>query len=304
VSPPRLAGVDLNLLVALDALLQERSVTRAGERLALTQSSMSGVLARLRAQFGDELLVRRGRTMLLTPLAETLREPVREILLRIEESILGRAEFHAPTAVRTFRVVASDYAALVFIRNLVALLERLAPNISLQLEAAGIERAHESLQRGEIDLAIVPSRFSQSSGLPWRPLFEDRFVAVVWRENREVHDPLTWEQFRQLPYLTYRLGPQPVLVDSLLEELGHGRQPHATVEGFAIGALLIAGTRQVTFLQERLAMAFREAGELRLLEPPLAIPRLVETMLWHPRSDQDPGHAWLRDQIVGLAATI
>jgi DNA-binding transcriptional LysR family regulator len=297
-----LARIDLNLLVALDALLQERSVTRAGERLALTQPTMSGALARLRALFGDELLIRTGRTMTPTPLAETLERPVRTILSQIEETILARAEFDAAADVRTFRVLATDYTALVFIRSLVSSLERVAPGIRLRLEPGGLEDPGGRLQRGEIDLAIVPTRFSEPTNLPSQPLFTDRFVAVAWRSNAEVSDPLTWDEFHKLPYLSYRLGSVPSMVDALLEELGHGRQLDAVVEGFVVGALLIRGTRQITFLQERLAQTLREVGELRLLVPPLDIPPLVETMVWHPRAD--PAHRWLRDHVAAVASQL
>ena len=296
-----LTRIDLNLLVALDALLQERSVTRAGERLAVTQPTMSGALARLRALFGDELLIRTGRTMAPTPLAETLERPVRAILAQIEETVLARAEFDAAADVRTFRVLSADYTALVFIRRLVASLERVAPGIRLRVEAGGLEDPAGRLQRGEIDLAIVPSRFSEPTNLPAERLFSDRFVAAAWRENTEVSDPLTWDQFHRLPYLSYRLGPLPALADSLLEELGHAREIDAVVEGFVVGALLLRGTRQITFLQERLARELESVGELRLLTPPLQFPPLVETMVWHPRADGDPAHRWLRAHMREVA---
>jgi DNA-binding transcriptional LysR family regulator len=182
-----------------------------------------------------------------TPLAETLERPVRTILSQIEETILARAEFDAAADVRTFRVLATDYTALVFIRSLVSSLERVAPGIRLRLEPGGLEDPGGRLQRGEIDLAIVPTRFSEPTNLPSQPLFTDRFVAVAWRGNAEVSDPLTWDEFHKLPYLSYRLGSVPSMVDALLEELGHGRQLDAVVEGFVVGALLIRGTRQITF---------------------------------------------------------
>jgi LysR family transcriptional regulator, nod-box dependent transcriptional activator len=150
----------------------------------------------------------------------------------------------------------------------------------------------------------VPTRFSEPTNLPSQPLFTDRFVAVAWRSNAEVSDPLTWDEFHKLPYLSYRLGSVPSMVDALLEELGHGRQLDAVVEGFVVGALLIRGTRQITFLQERLAQTLRGVGELRLLVPPLDIPPLVETMVWHPRADHDPAHRWLRDHVAAVASQL
>ena len=203
-----LTRIDLNLLVALDALLQERSVTRAGERLAVTQPTMSGALARLRALFGDELLIRTGRTMVPTPLAETLERPVRAILAQIEETVLARAEFDAgpsptfpgcrPTTRRWSSSAGSSRRS-----------SGSRPGSGSASRPGGLEDPAGRLQRGEIDLAIVPSRFSEPTNLPAERLFSDRFVAAAWRENAEVSDPLTWEEFHRLPYLSYRLGPLP-----------------------------------------------------------------------------------------------
>ncbi len=296
-----LAGVDLNLLKTLDALLQERSVTRAAARLSLTQPTISAALGRLRLLFDDELLVRAGRTMRPTPFAETLAIRLREVLVELEDILASHTTFDPSRDEQTFRVLATDYSALILIQPLMRELATEAPNIRIYLESRDIAEHADRLQRNEIDLAIVPERFSRKTTLPAQPIFTDRFVAVVWRGNTEVTDPLTFEQFARLPYLSYSLGPLASMVDTLLQELGHWRQADTVVESFVIGPLLLKGTRQVTFAQQRLATSLKQAGQLRMLEPPCAIPQLVETISWHPRSANDPGHRWLRQRIVELA---
>ena len=280
-----LAGVDLNLLLALDALLQERSVTRAGARLSLSQSSMSGALARLRLLFDDDLLLREGRSMRLTPRAETLREPTRQIIAQIEAMVTSRTSFDPRQHSRSFVVLATDYAALVLMREVMRILAVEAPGVRLRLESPGLLDHSALLRAGEIDLAIIPAGATAHTGLPWVPVLHDRFVAAVWRENVGVTDPLTMERFRTLPYLSYRVGQQVTVVDRVMEQIGQPRQPDAVVESFVLGALLLRGTRQVTFLQERLARELESAAELRLLQPPFEIPPLVETMSWHPRAN-------------------
>jgi LysR family transcriptional regulator, nod-box dependent transcriptional activator len=292
-----LASVDFNLLKALDALLQESSVTRAAERLSITQPSMSSTLRRLRELFADELLIRTGRTMRPTPLAEALQPRVRRIVADIEDIVVSTTDFAPECADRSFRILATDYASLVLVQPLMAALATEAPNVRIHLQPRAITEHAALLQRGEIDLAIIPSDHALAAGVPHETLFTDRFVAAVWRHNPDIEEPLTFAQLDCLPYLSYTVGP----VDSLLRDLGHPRAPDAIVESFVLGPLLLRGTRQITFVQERLAHQLAATAELRLLEPPFDSPALVETMAWHPRAGNDPAHSWLRARLRTIA---
>ena len=292
-----LASVDFNLLKALDALLQERSVTRAAERLSITQPSMSSTLGRLRELFADELLIRTGRMMRPTPLAEALQPRIRQIVADIEDIVVSTTEFDPQRADQSFRILATDYASLVLVQPLMAALATEAPHVRIHLQPRAITEHAPLLQRGEVDVAIIPREHAHAAGLPNETLFTDRFVAAVWRHNRDVKEPLTFAQLDRLPYLSYTFGP----VDSLLRELGHRRVPDTLVESFVLGPLLLRGTRQITFVQERLANRLAGTAELRLLTPPFESPELVETMAWHPRSGNDPAHSWLRMRLRAIA---
>jgi DNA-binding transcriptional LysR family regulator len=297
--------VDLNLLKALDALLRERSVTRAADCVSISQPSMSAALARLRELFDDEILVKTGRIMRPTPFAQSLAPDIHRIVAEIQDLVLGEtAPFDPTVADHVFTVQATDYAAVILIQPLMAALATEAPNIRIQLESRDIADYGARLERREIDLAIVPLRFSATTGLPRQELFTDRFVVVAWRENDEVSDPLSFEQLDRLPYLSYRLGPLENMVDIRLEELGHARRPDTVVESFLVGPMLLKGTRQISFLQERLGRRLAEAAELRLIEPPFASPILIETMSWHPRADNDAALSWLRARTRALARTL
>ena len=208
------------------------------------------------------------------------------------------------TSTLTFRVLATDYSAFTIIQPLLQALTGEAPNVRIELQSREIAEHADHLQRSEIDLAIVPERFSRRTGLPTEPLFSDRFVAVAWRANDAVRGRLTFAQLARLPYLTYSLGPLDSMVDALLGELGHGRRGDTIVESFVVGALLVKGTRQVTFVQHRLAAALAEVGELQILEPPCEIPPITETLTWHPRSTNDPAHRWLRRRLTALASEL
>lgn len=292
-----LSDIDLNLLVALDALLKERNVTRAGQRLLVSQSTMSAALGRLRRLLDDPLLVRTGHEMRPTPLAESLAAPVAEILAKIEVTIGAARDFDPASDVRTFRIAASDYAVLVLIRPLMQALTRAAPNVQLQIRTTRQSDLALLLHRGEIDLAIVPEDLGRRVSMPVQTVLRDRFVAVVWRGNAEVGASLTLPQLRRLPYLGYRAGDKASMADGLLYDGDPKSSPAAVVDSFLLGAHMIRGTQHVTLLQERLAQLFEESAELRLLDPPITTPPLAEVMTWHPRATHDPAHQWLRDQI-------
>ncbi|MBS1844298.1 MAG: LysR family transcriptional regulator [Actinobacteria bacterium] len=300
----RLAGVDLNLLVTLDALLLERSVTRAGRRLSLTQSATSNALARLRRLFDDELLVRTEHGMRPTPRAEGLELPLREILGRVEEAVLGDAGFDPAHDTRTFNVLATDYVTLTLVRPLIKALAVEAPNIHLRVGAEQLETLDRRLQRGEADLALLPSRLTASTDGPSVVVYEDRFLGVVAEDNAEVGERLTRRHLRELPYLSFRQGRARSMVDLALERMGLGREPDATCESFLGGAFLLPGTRMFAFLQERLIDELGKALALRAMKPPVDLPPLVTHMSWHPRSSHDVAHRWLRERILRLAATL
>ncbi|MFI2188315.1 LysR family transcriptional regulator [Streptomyces sioyaensis] len=203
----RLSGVDLNLLLALDALLSERNVTRAGERLSVGQPAMSASLARLRKHFDDPLLVREGRALVLTPLAESLVEPVRTALHAIETVLDRTAGIEPARQSRTFTIVASDYVLLVLLRRLIAVLTVEAPGIQLHVEPMAVNYLGR-LRRRQADFVILPAETTgRNLGLPCLPLFTDRFVLAADQDNPAVHEQLTVEEFAALPYADYVGGP-------------------------------------------------------------------------------------------------
>ena len=186
---------------------------------------MSASLARLRVLFDDELLIRTGRTMRPTPFADALTARVRAALVEVESLIAARAEFDPSTDVRTFRILATDYSTMILIRPLIARLARAAPHVRLIVDAGDPPAHGERLQRGELEVAIVPQWFTQNNELPSERLFTDRFVAAVWRDNDAVSDPMTFDELAQLPYLGDNLGPLDPIVDTVLAELGRFHEP-------------------------------------------------------------------------------
>src|SRR5262245_46849136 len=177
--------LDLNLLVALDALLTERNITRAGKRVFLTQSAMSGALARLRQYFGDDLLVQVGRKMMLTPLGESLIEPVREILIKVKDTVETRPGFDPATSTRRFSMMMSDFCETVLMLEVAQRAEATAPNVSFEILSNNVEEPLEFLDRADVDMLVMPAHLL-SPGHPQESLFEDDFVCIAWNGNDAV----------------------------------------------------------------------------------------------------------------------
>ena len=313
-----LRGFDLNLVPALSALLEERNVTRAAERLSLGQPAMSAALARLRRHFDDPLLVRDGRTYQLSTFAESLLEPVREAMGALNAATAGQRTFDPATDARLFTVATSDYAALVFMRPLLVQLAREAPAVRLRLVPITLDM-DDALRRGALDFVILPLELAgELQGLPRKALFEDRFVLAADRDNPALAgipgldedgtgpdpaDAIDLELMVRLPFVAVA-GEMPSLVDVRLREQDVELRVDVTTETFVIAPMLLRATPLVTIVQERLGRLVAEQAHLRLHRCPVDIGRIVEAMYWNPRNTDDPAHRWLRTRFITQAQQV
>jgi DNA-binding transcriptional LysR family regulator len=296
-----LGGVDLNLLIALEALLSEKNVTRAAERTSVGQSAMSASLARLRKHFDDPLLVRQGRQLVLTPLAESLVRPVGDAVEKVEAVMGSRTAFDPATDARSFTIVASDYVTLVLLRPLLAELVTDSPWVRVNIVPVPLDFA-DQLRRGQVDLLIMPTAIVGNQPFPHRTLFSERFVLACARNNVDITDHVTSEEFARLPYLSYSLGPLISLGELGMEEAGIERRTEVRTESLVLAPFLLTDTRLVSLMHERLARMMAEPAGLRILEPPTPLNPIVEAMFWDSRNTGDAGHRWLRTRIDELAA--
>ena len=296
-----LRGLDLNLLVALDALLAERSVSRAGERLHLSQSATSGALARLREVFHDPLLVPVGRKMVLTPVAESLIEPVRTFLLQAEAILNNNPVFDPATSKRKFRLLVSDYVETVLMAEALPRIERLAPGIRFEF-VSNVEGGFGALERGEIDLSIAPS-IRLPSGYASEPLFEDEFTCVVWAGNLRVKSAITLDEYLSLGHIVVRFGKHQELTtfdEWFMERFGYERRVEVVTTAFNLVPQLLVGTSRIATLHRRLAGFYQRYLPLKLLKPPFEIGVLQEAMQLHKSRDRDPGTIWLRSLLNSI----
>jgi LysR family nod box-dependent transcriptional activator len=298
----RLKNLDLNLLVYLEALLDEKSISRAAERVFLSQSAMSNALGRLREHFQDELLVQVGRTMAPTPLALSLLDPVRDVLIQIRSIAETTVDFDPSESKRKITIMTSDYITDVFLNRVITQIWRQAPGIRIELPPL-TDGFYEDFERGRIDLLITPEHFL-SEEHPSEPLYEDRFTCAVWSKNPLVGKKLTFEQYKKMGHVCVSLGEWRITTydDWLLKRYGHVRNIEVVVPSFAMALKFVTGTHRIITCHLRHAEMYAKQYSLRLVEPPFEIPPLRERIQWHKHMDRDPALIWFCKVLKAAAA--
>lgn len=287
--------IDLNLLVVLDVLLQTRNLTQAGKRLGRTQPAMSDALRRLRELLGDELLVRVGARYDLTPRAQQLVDPLRRVLSSVEDTLGARPSFDPATDEREVHVVCSDYVATVVLAPLLSALQREAPRVRMRVSGMS-ERAAAAVREGDVDLLIAPTGLERK--LSDEVLFRDGWACVACARHPRLGRALTLARYLAEPHLEVRLDdPWPSLADLAVARHGHARRIEACAPSFLVALHLLRGTQMLALVPARLAERACKPLGLRSYPPPFELPRLQESMVWHPRRDVDPAHAWLRERL-------
>lgn len=300
----RFKKLDLNLLVALDALLTEKNVTRAGERVFLSQSTMSNALSRLRQYFDDELLVTVGGRMELTPRAELLQEAVRDVLVRIDTTVAARPAFDPMASEREFTLFVSDYSMEVLIPGMLALAHQRGSRVRFNLKPQ-VNQPHRHLERGEADLLIIPENFC-SPDHPLDQLFEDRFVCVVWRDSPLAQGELTMERYMKARHASMRPpdGSLPVFDTWLANDHGLTREIGLTTYSFSVMPYLVVGNDLIATVHSRLASKLHSLLPIEIRPVPMPMKTLHQAMQWHKYRSRDPGLIWLRDLLREAAAQL
>jgi DNA-binding transcriptional LysR family regulator len=297
---PDLRHFDLNLLVAFDVLMRELNVSRAAERMFVTQSTMSHILNRLRQQLDDPVLVRTTGGMKPTERALALVEPVRAILQDVERVIRPPAEFAPETCRRRFVIHSTDYIEVLMLPGLIERIGALAPGIDIHFKRTGAAFPAEDLENGEMDVVLgfeailkPPGQFRSQ----W--LFDDSMVCVVRADHPAVRESLSLEEYIALPHmLISRTGTHTGLIDDWLAEHGRERRIALVVSHFLSAPLIVANTDMVLSFPRRMAEQFARMAPLRIVPVPIDLPSYDLVMIWHPLNDKEPAHAWFRKQIL------
>ncbi|TXC71282.1 LysR family transcriptional regulator [Sphingomonas ginsenosidivorax] len=299
-----IAGFDLNLLKAFDALYAERHVTRAGQRIGLSQPAMSGALTRLREVLDDELFVRSSTGMQPTPRADDLAGPI-AAALRLMRTVLQDDGFDPATADHVVTIAMTDYAAFVLLPALLANLATEAPRLEVRVRGIfGKDEVVDLLDSGEASLALsVP--VDASARILTRPLLREGFACIARPGHPAFANAADVAAFAAAPHLLVSPeGDRAGLVDRKLAALGLARRVVLSLPQFLVAPFVVADTDLIATLAARVARRFAAANlGIVVYEPPIALPDWPLAMMWHRRVDDHPATVWLRDCIAGIAAS-
>jgi len=290
-------AINLNLLAAFDALLEEQSVTRAARRMGVTQSAMSSSLAQLRLLFEDPLFRRTPRGIEASPRALELGEPIRRGLGLFQRALAPRS-FDPRTESRAFVLATSDYVEFVLLPPLLKRLAREAPGVRLEVRPWGLQQVPKSLQSGEVDLMIgfyddVPAHHLQTL------LFDEHYVCIARKKHPGLgRKPTLKSWLAQKHVLVSQTGNSPGTVDRALAARDLKRTIGARVSHFLLVPTLVAQTDLVAAVNERVATAFVESLSLRVFAPPVPLPKGRVGQVWHEQLEHDPAQRWFRQLVV------
>ncbi|WP_137133264.1 LysR family transcriptional regulator [Rhizobium sp. FKY42] len=292
----RFKNLDLNLLVALDTLIQVRNVSRAAEEMFITQSAMSNALGRLRDYFDDPLLIQVGRTMELSPLAVSLAQPLRDIIVRIEAAVVSTPSFVPAETTRSMNLIVSDYTLSTIMPSFLGLISRLAPQMQIHFKPQQ-NYPHLLLERGEADLLIAPTIFCSSTH-PSEVLLEDELVCLVATDGPFAKTGLTKSDFQKVGQIVMQPpNGGESFAQRVCNEAGIKICAEISTYSFASLPLLIAGSARFAIVQQRLGRSFASMGAVKVVPSPIPLPRLQQSMQWHSYRTRDPALSWLREQI-------
>ena len=291
-----LSRLDLNLLVALDALLTERNVTRAAARLQLSQPSLSASLGKLRRHFDDALLARRGNAYELTPLAVRLAEHTTVALDAARRVFESQSRWDPAESEREFIIHSSDYSMATIAPRVTRIAHEQAPNVRLHFVPTSPETMDEVLLRlPSIDALILPHGVL-SEQLPSMDVIRDDWVALAASNNERVADGLTMEALSGSPWVfTYRTRSAFTSVGRQIEQLGVNPWIEAVVESFVMLPLFVERTDRLAIIQRHLSPLAQRMGDVQVLELPFEAVPLLNALWWHPVHEPDPEHRWLRE---------
>lgn len=304
-----LQSIDLNLLVAFEALMDERNVTRAAKRVGLSQPAMSNALTRLRRTFGDSLLVRTSNGMAPTPAAQELIEPVRLALSQLRTIWQEKPAFDPAATRHVFHVLTNDYAEVILMAPLARRVQSAAPGVSIRVHRPAnvfLPPPATSLA-GSFDLAIgfFPDALALDAGVRSEILFEEENVCITSRRHPSIRGKLSIRQYASASHAAvFYKSEGPGIIDTLLAQKGLARTTVIQVPHFCSVPFLVASSDLIATVPRRLALVFSKALNLQILAVPFAIPDFRLTMLWHQRLDSDPAQAWMRSIILETAALV
>jgi DNA-binding transcriptional LysR family regulator len=296
-------NIDIHLLRSFLVLMAERNVSRAAERLSISQPAASHALGRLRVLFGDPLLLRSRDGMAPTNRALEIERSLSGLLTALDDLVAPRGRFHPELSRRTFVVTVTEYAEFVLAPSLIARMSAEAPHMRVHMRGPDPDRILDLLATGEVDLRFgwlqkpTPSLRSQQ-------LFQDRLVCIARRDHPAIGGTLTLDQYMSLPHVRPHFTGRTTtgrVVDEAVAKLGGALNLALLVHNYLTVPFSVAQSDLIATVPARLAAPFLTLLPLRVLEPPIRLPRMRYAAYWHERNHKDPGHQWIRRLLLETA---
>lgn len=303
-----LRNFDLNLLVCFDALMSERNVSKAAEKMFLSQSGMSHALSRLRTLLDDPILMRTEQGMMPTPRALEMETPVRETLNRINRTLYTQKPFAPLTSDRKFVLYCTEYFECLVLPKLMAHLEKVAPHCSIVAEILTYELPESKLTRGDVDFVIgVEGLMDIPKNLISQNFIKDSLVGLVREKNSKIGQTISLKEFAETPHILLSILGSPfkfTFLEKWLKKQKIQRKYSVTTAAFLPAALILAETDNIMTLPRRMAKKLAEIMALRLVELPSNPPNFQLNMIWHPLYEKDPAHIWFKWQLLSLEKSL
>ncbi|QFY44084.1 LysR family transcriptional regulator [Candidatus Methylospira mobilis] len=301
-----LRHLDFTMLMAFDLLMSELNVSRAAEKMFVTQSAMSQILQRLRQQLEDPLLIRTPGGMKPTERALTLIGPIRALLRNVEQVFSASARFDPAISHERFILAGSDYVEFMVLPRLIERVRRLAPRVQIQVIRCDMDSLEARLQNQEIDLILgFQVLLKLPAHLKWARLFDDTVVCLARRDESAIADEITLEDYLETSQLLITsCDVNAHIMGRWLSKKGLERHTPVVIPNFLSAPYTVAATDLLLSLPRRIAEACVKSSPLKLVEVPFGLPPFDLIMAWHPLRDVDAAHVWLREQILAVSRDI
>ncbi|MBI9111868.1 LysR family transcriptional regulator [Maridesulfovibrio ferrireducens] len=304
MSKTNLSNLDLNLLVILDTVFTERSLTLAGKKLFMTQSAISHALSKLRDHFEDRLFIRRGNRMDPTPLCEELHQNLSPSLKKILQSLEDRGEFSPATSRRTFCLGLSDYLCNLLLPEIISKIQKQGPGVTLRIVQATYEQRTAMLQSGKLDIFLGCSR-NYGAGVFKEKLFEDREICILRKDHPITGDVMTEDEMSKAEFVALSLSESGLgFLEDFLYRKGVQRKIKVVVQQEVVIPSLVSSSNLVGTLAERLAQTYSQIMPVRIIQLPLENTVFEIFQHWHAVNDNDPAHRWMRSIINDVAKSL
>lgn len=299
-----LRSLDLNLLLVFDAIYTERSISRAARRLSLSQPAVSNALGRLRDRLGDPLFERNAQGMSPTPRAKVLKEPIHQALDILERGLRNDDKFDYASSEREFVIAVEDYGETVILPRLVDWLASTAPNIRVTIRPESSASLKEAMREGSVDFALDYFTLT-SEGFVNRCVLKETLLTLARQDHPYIGERLSLESFLEQRHVVIApRGRVTPMIDRTLSRQGLQRKIALVVPHFLSMPTVVQTSNIIGTLPRRMAYHFAESFRLRVHAVPVKTPAFPVHLIWHESFDNDPGHQWLRNHLIGLCASL